>query len=118
VHTFDGWSDRERLFASDLGITSAQVAVAETGTLVLESSSERSRLVSLVPPVHVAVLRANAILPGLGQVLAALEHSAGEACAVTLITGPSRTADIELELVVGVHGPRALHVIVLEEPSE
>lgn len=115
---FDGWSDRERLFACGLGLTSAQAAIAETGTLVLESRAERHRLVSLVPPVHVAVLRAGSVRSGLDEVLAELAGSGGPCPAVTLITGPSRTADIELELVVGVHGPRALHVIVLEEPSE
>jgi L-lactate dehydrogenase complex protein LldG len=115
VQRFDGWSDRERLFSCDLGLSAVQAAVAETGTLVLESAAERHRLVSLVPPVHVAVLRAGAILPDLDAALAALAQSASPARAVTLVTGPSRTADIELELVVGVHGPRELHVVVLEE---
>ena len=117
VSCFDGWSDRERLFTADIGLSSAQAAIAETGTLVLESSAERHRLVSLVPPVHVAVLRIGAIAPDLGAALAALDRGQGQARAVTLITGPSRTADIELELVVGVHGPRALHVVVIEEQS-
>lgn len=115
VRRFDGWSDRERLFACDLGLSAAQAAVAETGTLVLESTAERHRLVSLVPPVHVAVLRAGAIQPDLDAALAALAQRATPARAVTLVTGPSRTADIELELVVGVHGPRELHVVVLQE---
>lgn len=116
VSAFDGWSDRQRLFACDAGLSAAQWGIAESGTLVLESAAERHRLVSLVPPVHVAVLLGSTILPGLGDALEALDGAAASR-AVTLITGPSRTADIELELVVGVHGPRALHVVVLEEPS-
>ena len=112
---FDGWCDRARLFAADLGLSAAQAGIAETGTLVLESSAERHRLVSLVPPLHVAVLRAESIAGDLGEAFSGLERGAGLARAVTLITGPSRTADIELELVIGVHGPRELHVLVLEE---
>jgi L-lactate dehydrogenase complex protein LldG len=115
VRRFDGWVDRERLFACDLGLSAAQAGVAETGTLVLESAAERHRLVSLVPPVHVAVLPAEAILADLDAALAALGRAGPASRAVTLVTGPSRTADIELELVVGVHGPRELHVVVLEE---
>ncbi len=111
---FDGWRDRERLFACDLGVSGAQAGIAETGTLVLESHAELHRLVSLVPPVHVAVLRSATIVSDLGAALSALDRS-GDPGAVTLITGPSRTADIELELVIGVHGPRALHAIVLED---
>jgi len=111
---FDGWRDRERLFAADLGVSGAQAGIAETGSLVLDAQAELHRLVSLVPPVHVAILRAAAIVTDLGQTLSALDRS-GDPGAVTLITGPSRTADIELELVIGVHGPRELHAIVLEE---
>jgi L-lactate dehydrogenase complex protein LldG len=113
---FDGWRDRELLFACDLGVSGAQAGIAETGTLMLDSHAELHRLVSLVPPVHVAVLRSATIVSDLGAALSALDRS-GNPGAVTLITGPSRTADIELELVIGVHGPRALHAIVLEESS-
>jgi L-lactate dehydrogenase complex protein LldG len=113
---FDGWSDRERLFEADVGVSGAQAGIAETGTLVLDSQAELHRLVSLVPPIHVAILRAASIVSDLGAALSALDHS-GDCGAVTLITGPSRTADIELELVIGVHGPRELHAIVLEDPS-
>jgi L-lactate utilization protein LutC len=112
--SFDGWCERERLFAADVGVTGAQAGIAETGSLVLDSHAELHRLVSLVPPIHVAILRADAIVGDLGAALSALDRS-GESGAVTLITGPSRTADIELELVIGVHGPRELHAIVLED---
>ncbi len=115
VQTFDGYADRERLVDCDLGITAAQKGIAETGTLVLLSASERHRVTSLVPPVHVAILEAADILPGLGDALAATRDASGELpTLVTFITGPSRTGDIELQLVIGVHGPKELHVILLE----
>jgi L-lactate utilization protein LutC len=102
------------LFNYDVGITEVQAGIAETGTLVLDSSMERNRLVSLVPPVHIAILDASRIYLTLGETLAFL-HSSGEVNpAITFITGPSRTGDIELTLTVGVHGPKELYVIVNE----
>ena len=102
------------LFKLDVGITYAQAGIAETGTLVLDSSVERNRLVSLVPPVHIAILDAAQIYATLGETLAALQSGGELSPAITFITGPSRTADIELTLTVGVHGPQELHVIVNE----
>jgi L-lactate dehydrogenase complex protein LldG len=104
------------LFEYDLGITTAQAAIAETGTLVLDSECERHRLVSLVPPVHVAIVQASTIVLTLGEALAEVHRKEGVALSptITLITGPSRTADIELTLAIGVHGPQELFVIVNE----
>ncbi len=82
--------------AADVGLTTADYLVAESGTLVLRADG-RARSVSLLPPVHVDLRAAGA----------------RDSC-VTLVTGPSRTADIEKKLVVGVHGPCALHVVLLE----
>ena len=102
------------IFRFDIGISSAQAAIAETGTLVLDSAFERHRLLSLVPPVHIAIVGASQICETLGEALA-LVHRGGEISpAVTFITGPSRTADIELTLAIGVHGPQQLYVIVDE----
>lgn len=108
------------LFNFDVGITTAQLAIAETGTLVLESESERHRLVSLVPPVHIAILDAQGLVQSLGEALSYLQREgvSGMSRAVTFITGPSRTADIELTLTVGVHGPKELHVIVIDRHDE
>ena len=104
------------LFNFDVGITTAQLAIAETGTLVLESDCERHRLVSLVPPVHIAILDARSLVQSLGEALSYLqgEGISGLSRAVTFITGPSRTADIELTLTIGVHGPKDLYVILDE----
>ena len=99
------------IFSFDVGVTTVQAAIAETGTLVLDSTQERHRLVSLVPPVHIAIVDASKIYETLGEALAFL-HKNEISPAVTFITGPSRTADIELTLTVGVHGPQELYVII------
>lgn len=100
------------LFECDLGITSAQFGIAETGTLVLESEKEFNRLTSLVPPIHVCLLEAKSIRQTLGEVLATLEKNLSRT--ITFITGPSRTSDIELTLAIGVHGPAQLFVILVD----
>ena len=96
-------------------MTTAQWGIAETGTLVLESARERSRLASLVPPMHVALLSTSRICPSLAGALARVDVASH---AITLITGPSRTSDIELTLVVGVHGPQVVHILLLEEEAQ
>lgn len=106
--------DAHEVFRSDVGISMAQAAIAETGTLVLDSATERNRLVSLVPPVHIAIVNAASICQTLGEALALIHQDGNITPAVTFITGPSRTADIELTLTIGVHGPKELHVIVNE----
>lgn len=108
---------KQDLFTVDVGITSAQAGIAETGTLILDSSKERNRLVSLVPPIHIAILDASKIVLTLGEALAALQSGPELSPAITFITGPSRTADIELTLTLGVHGPQELHVIINEGAS-
>jgi L-lactate dehydrogenase complex protein LldG len=96
----------------------AQAAIADTGTLVLESDCERHRLVSLVPPLHIAIVNAEDIRDTLGDTLRAVSRDAAldMSRVITFITGPSRTADIELTLTVGVHGPKELYVILIDGP--
>jgi L-lactate dehydrogenase complex protein LldG len=107
------------LFDCDMGITTAQWAIAETGTLVLESERERNRLASLVPPVHVAIIGASQIRRTMSEILESINNNdAGLSPAVTFITGPSRTSDIELTLAIGVHGPGELHVIVIDDRAQ
>ena len=107
------------LFGYDVGVSTAQAAIAETGTLVLESQSEKHRLVSLVPPVHIAIVEASNIVLTLGEALAAVHGGGLEGLSptITFITGPSRTADIELTLAIGVHGPQELYVVVKDALS-
>ena len=106
--------DAHDIFRFDVGISTAQAAIAETGTLVLDSTYERHRLVSLVPPVHIAIIGASSICETLSEALALLQKDKEISPAVTFITGPSRTADIELTLAIGVHGPQELYVIINE----
>ncbi len=101
----------DELLDCEVGVTAAQWGIAESGTLVLESRVERHRLRSLLPAVHVAVLPVSRVLATMGEVLKTLGRPL-DPC-VTLVTGPSRTADIELQLVIGVHGPRELHVVLI-----
>lgn len=112
----------DALFDVDVGISTAQWGIAETGTLVLESRGERHRFVSLIPRIHIALLPAERICATLGEALQRTREDAapGEvpSAAVTLVTGPSRTSDIELTLAIGVHGPEELHVIVMEPADD
>jgi L-lactate utilization protein LutC len=101
------------LFGCDLGITSAQWGIAETGTLVLESERESHRLTSLVPPVHLCILKATDIRQTLGEILELISKNLSRT--VTFITGASRTSDIELTLAIGVHGPKELHILVIND---
>ena len=112
-----GFTDLEALRAecasADFGITSADYALADTGTLVMIASPEEARMVSLLPPVHVAVVPRERILTGLDELFSVLPRPAEITSSMVLITGPSRTADIEQILVRGVHGPGEIHVIVV-----
>ena len=99
-------------------LSGADAAIAESGTLVLRSGPGRGRLASLLAPVHIAVLRADQIARGLGEALALLQQRHGpdifaDSSNLTLISGPSRTGDIEQTLVLGAHGPRELHVVLI-----
>jgi len=106
-------ASKETLFGCDLGVTSAQWGIAETGTLVLESDAERHRLTSLVPAVHVCLLKAEQIRQTLGEILELIDPRRDRT--ITFITGTSRTSDIELTLAIGVHGPRELHVLLFTD---
>ena len=107
------------LFDCDAGITGAQWAIAETGTLVLESDEERHRLASLVPPAHIALIEAGQIKRTLGETLELIGAGGRDRMSrtITFITGPSRTSDIELTLAIGVHGPGELYVVIIAEQS-
>jgi L-lactate dehydrogenase complex protein LldG len=112
----EGAARHERLAAAGLGLTTADLAVAETGSVVLASGIGKGRAVSLLPPCHVAVLGADRLIATLDEAGVLLEawHADGTPGAganVVFVTGPSRTADIELTLTRGVHGPREVHVV-------
>jgi L-lactate utilization protein LutC len=103
-------------FAADLGITSVDWAVAETGTLALYSHPGQGRVVSLLPPNFLAILEPSQIIPDLFDLFDRLEeHKHDLPSNVVLVTGPSKTGDIELKLTTGVHGPGNVHVLVVED---
>lgn len=112
---------RQEAAQADLGVSGADFAVAETGTLVLLSGEGKGRLVSALPVTHIGVIRPTNLirsLEELGVFLTLLhrrEVNGFDGSCISLITGPSRTADIELSLTRGVHGPRDLSVILIEE---
>ena len=95
-------------------LTGCEVAIAETGTIVLRSggAAQGRRAMTLVPDLHVCVVAEDRILGSVPEAIAALEGAARDGDPLTLVSGPSATSDIELSRVEGVHGPRTLHVIV------
>ena len=110
---------RETIAVTPLGLTGVDLALAETGSMILRSGPGRPRSTSLLPATHVAVFDRTALVESLAQVSVFLEawHSEEAAGAViNFITGPSRTADIELTLTRGVHGPKEVHAIFVERP--
>ena len=111
---------KQQLFEADIGITSASYGLADTGTIVLLSRSEQLRLISLLPPIHVCILDPQQILWSLSDLLALEEQmfltSESQQQTMTCITGPSRTADIEQTITMGVHGPHSLHVLLYSLP--
>ncbi len=104
---------RELCATVDVGITSADYVLADTGTLVMLSSPQEARMVSLLPPAHIAVVPSERILTGLDELFTVLPNPAEQSSSMVLITGPSRTADIEQILVRGVHGPGQITVILV-----
>jgi L-lactate dehydrogenase complex protein LldG len=105
---------KDLVFTVDASITSAAGAVADTGAILLVPDALEPRLMSLVPPVHIAVLRADTIYDSLAEALRAGGFAAAMPTNLLLISGPSKTADIELTLAFGVHGPKELILLVLE----
>jgi L-lactate utilization protein LutC len=104
---------REACAIAGIGITSADYALADTGSLVLFSSPEEARMVSLLPPVHLALVPVDRLLTGLDELLTRVPDPGAVSSSMVFITGPSRTADIEQILVRGVHGPGEIHVVLI-----
>lgn len=115
-------TDHEKLVArlanSGVGVTTADYGIAETGTIVLNSDEANALLVSVLPPTHIAVVSSDRIIATMDEAIrrTSRERMRGtnSTRSITLITGPSRTSDVELVLSIGVHGPKELHVIILD----
>ena len=110
-------NDKNDMAEAGIGITGADYAIADTGTLVLLTDEDRPRSVSLLPPIHLAIIRKSDIVTDIRELFIILKQKldAGQSTpsCMTFITGPSRTADIELNLTLGVHGPKELYVIII-----
>ena len=104
-------ADKHEIAECDLGITEADFILPETGTLVLRSSAEKPRAVSLAPRVHLAIVTPSALRADMHQVFAEAKNSHY----LVFITGPSRTADFELTVTLGVHGPKNLYVWMMDK---
>ena len=111
---------RRSFLEAGMGISGANLALAQSGTLVIVSNEGNARLVTALPPVHVALVGMDKLVPGLKEAVPVLQSLAPGATGqlltsyVSLITGPSRTADIENALTLGVHGPEEVHIVLLD----
>ncbi|MFQ5863756.1 MAG: lactate utilization protein C [bacterium] len=113
----DGTPIAHQINEADVGITTAEFAIAFTGTIVEVTTEDAHRLISSLPRVHIAFLDSSEIVTSLDEAAPKLReiyrrHQAN--CTVTFISGPSRTADIEMKLFLGVHGPQESHIIVCD----
>ena len=109
-----------RVQDADLGLTGVEYAVAASGTIVAAASPTHPRSASLLPPVHIAVIHQAQILPDLAALAKRIRQDFPERppSGLALITGPSRTADIEQTLSIGVHGPGELHVLIVTNNAD
>ena len=104
---------KDQLFRMDAAITSTLGGIAESGAVILWPDKKEPRLMSLVPPIHIAVLEADKIFDTFGEAMQAQKWPEKMPTNAVLISGPSKTADIELILAFGVHGPKELIVLIL-----
>ena len=108
---------RAKALQADVGITGVEFAIAETGTAVLSSDSETGRLVGLAPPVHIVIVKRGQVLPSLDEFFLLRKWQSIHGLApqyASLISGPSRSADIEYTLVTGVHGPGDVRMVLVD----
>jgi L-lactate dehydrogenase complex protein LldG len=107
-----GRDARARQASATIGVTGCHAAIAETGSLVVLSGPGTPRAASLLPPVHLCVVRRDDLYGSMGEYFEARAQDIAASSCCTFITGPSRTADIELTLTLGVHGPGTVIVVV------
>lgn len=103
---------------AELGVSVGRLAVAETGSVLLGSNDPQARMVGMLAQTHVVVVSATALVPSLDEAAVTVRTLArpgpGQLRYMGFVTGPSRTADIERVLTIGVQGPRALHIVLIE----
>lgn len=112
----------QELEPAQVCISGVDAAIAESATLVLTSGAGRARLASLLAPVYIAVVRESQLVRGLGAAINLVQQRYGrnvtsDLSSLMFITGPSRTADIEMTLSLGIHGPKTIHVVLLADAA-
>jgi L-lactate dehydrogenase complex protein LldG len=113
VRDNDRASMRDRIANCDFGVIEADYAIAATGTFCIVATTRRPSSITILPPVNLILVAADRILPTLAEVIAAVGPEQFARRRVALVTGPSRTADIEKMIVIGVHGPKELYAAVI-----
>nr|WP_320194166.1 lactate utilization protein [uncultured Desulfobacter sp.] len=113
IHGFSFDISRERAANARIGISQVDWALADTGTLVQDATSIDKRLVSTLPEIHIALLPSDNLLPDMTALIEIL--SPQQMNYIAMITGPSRTADIERVLTIGVHGPKRLIIVLVDD---
>ncbi|MFY9234606.1 MAG: lactate utilization protein [Fimbriimonadaceae bacterium] len=103
-----GAIEKKGIWEAEIGLTAADLAIAESGSILLSAGPGRARLASLAPPIHIALVRSSNIVATLEEALERMSDRTS-----VLVTGPSRTADIEGILIRGIHGPGELWVVPL-----
>ena len=116
---FASLNSKEEMAKADIGITEADFGIADTGTIVLTANEKQPRSVSLIPPVHIAIIKSDVIVENLKDLFVLLTNTISQSgsltnltSCITFITGPSRTGDIELNIILGVHGPKELFILI------
>ena len=109
--------DRDRIEQADAGVSEFDLGIADLGSLFQEASGLHARLVSMLPPVHLALLRTSALVESFANALEVIEKAYNGQIPpyLSFITGPSKTADIERELTIGVHGPEKLIILCIDK---
>ncbi len=107
----------ETISKADMGLSGATLAIAETGTIVIVCRKDEDRLVTCLPQLHVAVVPSSVLVQRPTDTIPLLEETLRDPspCTVSFVSGPSRTADIEMKQVLGVHGPHEVHVVMLSD---
>lgn len=100
---------------AQLGVTGADYAIVQSGSLVFKSNPQRGRAVSLVPPRHLTFLPASKIKDELAEIMEELLTTGAPPAAIEIISGPSRTSDIEMDTSIGVHGPIEVYLVIMTE---
>lgn len=106
----------EHAESADIGISGVEFGIAETGSVCQDAYAVESRLISTLPPIHIAILNSSHILPGIKEAFDVISQVFHHGY-ISFITGPSRTADIERVLTIGVHGPSRLIIIAIDQAA-